>query len=448
MEHKQKKTISLRSVHIVMILAMIVLSGIVGVSTYRLLNTFARFSSASKQHVELMKATHDLMEASDYLTENAQRFTVNGERIFMDQYFTEANESKRREAALAKMGGSEHAESAFIELQEAMNNSVRLMDQEYYAMRLVVEAKGITGYPEVLDDVILRPEDEALSAEGKMRRATELVLNEDYYKLKDLIRKEMHDSRNEVDELFKETEDRELNKIHHQVSFVIAVIIIQILSIFVMLRITSHLGINPILRAVERIKSDDPIPENGGSEFIYLAQAYNKMYAGYKNSLERLSYKASHDELTGAYNRAGYDVLLSSIDLKTTYMMLFDVDNFKSINDNYGHETGDKVLIKFVQVLKSVFRDDDCICRIGGDEFVVLMVHSSGMKKRLIENKIGQIKSELMNTEDGLPPISISAGIVSGKEASDPTALYEKSDAAMYESKKKGKDTFTFYSAS
>lgn len=446
MNAKKKKSISLKSVHIVMILAMIVLSGIIGVSTYRLLSTFARFSLASKQHVELMKATNELMDASDCLTENVQRFTVNGERKFMDQYFTEAFESRRREKALAKMSEEKQTESAFIELQAAMNNSLKLMDQEYYAMRLVVEGKGISDYPKVLNDVTLRPEDEALSSEDKIRRATELVLNEDYYKLKDQIRKEIHDSRNVVDELFKQTEDRELNKITHQVRFVIAVILIQILSIFVMIRITSHLGINPILQAVERIKSDDPIPEVGGSEFIYLTQAYNKMYAGYKNSLERLSFKASHDELTGAYNRAGYDVLLSSIDLRTTYMMLFDVDNFKSINDNYGHEIGDKVLIKFVQVLKSVFRDDDCICRIGGDEFVVLMVHSSGMKRRLIESKIGQIMSELENTEDGLPPVSISAGIVNGKEIDDPSSIFEKSDAAMYDSKKKGKNTFTFYS--
>ncbi|MBO4899751.1 MAG: GGDEF domain-containing protein [Lachnospiraceae bacterium] len=98
-------------------------------------------------------------------------------------------------------------------------------------------------------------------------------------------------------------------------------------------------------------------------------------------------------------------------------MMLFDVDNFKTINDTYGHETGDMVLIKLVEVLKRVFRDDDCICRIGGDEFVVFMVHSGNIRHRLIESKIGQINAELENT-----------------------------DAAMYESKKSGKGTYTFHS--
>ena len=127
-------------------------------------------------------------------------------------------------------------------------------------------------------------------------------------------------------------------------------------------------------------------------------------------------------------------------------MMLFDVDNFKNINDTYGHEVGDKVLVKLVSVLKNIFRDDDCVCRIGGDEFVVFMVHSSGMQRRLIESKINQINSQLENTDDGLPPITISVGIVNGKDTPDKEKLFEKSDEAMYKSKKHGKHTYTFYS--
>ena len=171
------------------------------------------------------------------------------------------------------------------------------------------------------------------------------------------------------------------------------------------------------------------------------------MYEAYKKSLERLNFKASHDELTGAYNRAGYDLLISSIDLNNTYMMLFDVDNFKSINDTYGHETGDKVLVKLVKVMKKNFRNDDYICRIGGDEFVVLMLHSSDVDRSLIAQKIDEINRELSAIDDGLPAVSISVGIVHGTDAKDAESLFEKSDAAMYRSKQNGKNTYTFYSA-
>ena len=445
MKEKKEQGISLRSIHVLLIIVMIVMSGIVIYSTYRMTSTFLSLVSATEEHTELENAAHELMDASDYLTEQVQRFTINGDRRFMDQYFTEAFESNRREQALSKMDVDEDTQAALKQLEEAMANSVSLMDQEYYAMRLVVDAKGITDYPEILDTVILSGEDAALSAEDKIRRATELVLNDDYYEQKDRIRQDMRESLEEVDKLMKKAKDTELATLGRELEVVRIVILIQVISIVILVRLTSILGIDPVLKAVDRIKEDNPIPEMGANEFRYLAQAYNKMYARYRTSLEHLNYKASHDELTGAYNRAGYDLLLSAIDHRSTIMMLIDVDNFKSINDTYGHETGDKVLIKIVQVLNSIFRDDDCICRIGGDEFVVFMVHSSNISRRLIETKINQINIELENTDDGLPPVSISVGIVNGRDVKNAETMFEKTDAAMYESKKQGKNTYTFY---
>ena len=123
---------------------------------------------------------------------------------------------------------------------------------------------------------------------------------------------------------------------------------------------------------------------------------------------------------------------------------MFDIDHFKNFNDTYGHEIGDEALKKLVRVLNGIFRDDDHICRIGGDEFVVFMVHSGGIKKNLITTKLEQINKELDKSEDGLPPISISVGIVNGRDVKDKEDLFEKTDAAMYKSKKSGKHTYTF----
>jgi diguanylate cyclase (GGDEF)-like protein len=426
------------------VITMVIWSGTVVIASYRLTNTFYRLSDAERQHSDLIDAVHQLTDASDYLTECVQRFTISGDQRFLDEYFTEAFESNRREEAISRMENNESNGPALEELKEAMFHSVSLMDLEYYAMKLVIEAKGYTDYPDVLKDVVLSEEDMALSSEDKIRKATELVLNDDYYDQKDIIRESMHESLNEIDKLMKSVMDEELDMLHRELNFVRIVIIIQAVSILIMVRLTSILGINPVLKAVDNIKADSPIPEVGANEFKYLAQAYNKMYHKYRSSLEHLNYKASHDELTGAYNRAGYDLLLESIDLDTTYMLLLDVDNFKTINDTYGHEVGDEVLKKLVHVLNGIFRDDDHICRIGGDEFVVFMVHSAAIKKNLIATKIEQINNELEKTEDGLPPISISVGIVNGKDARDKEDLFEKTDAAMYRSKKSGKRTYSF----
>lgn len=444
-ERQERGGISLRTVHLYLIIGAAIISCLMFYSTFQLTTSFRDLAQTSEQQIELRKAARELMDASDYLTENVQRFTVLGEKRFLDEYFSEAFETNRREEAIARMSTGSGNDVALERLQAAMDSSVGLMNREYYAMKLVIEAKDIADYPELLNAVELSAEDVALAPQDKMRRASEMVHDDEYYVQKETIRENMRASLDVLERMAYDTDASALAGLGNEMSFVRVVIILQIAVMIFMVWLTSRLGIHPVLNAVEHIKADSPIPEVGANEFRYLARAYNKMYEVYRTSLERLNFKASHDELTGAYNRSGYDLLLSSIDMNSTFMMLFDVDNFKSINDTYGHETGDKVLIKLVQVLRRNFRSDDYVCRIGGDEFVVFMVHASGAQKELIAQKINEINRCMQTADDGLPPASISVGIVHGSDGADAEDLFEKTDAAMYRSKKKGKQTYTFY---
>jgi diguanylate cyclase (GGDEF)-like protein len=414
-------------------------------STYHLSTSFRSLTETSEQQIELRKAARELMDASDYLTESVQRFTVLGDKKYLDEYFTEAFGTKHREEAISRMSAANGNDAALAELQEAMASSLELMNREYYAMRLVIEAKRYTDYPDELKEIELSKEDQALSPEEKMQRASVMVHDEEYYVQKNLIREDMRASLDELEIMAYDTDASALSSLSKEMAFVRLVIAFQTIVILLMVWLTSRLGIHPVLNAVDQIKADSPIPEVGAEEFRYLARAYNKMYEIYKNSLERLNFKASHDELTGAYNRSGYDLLLSSVDLENVYMLLFDIDNFKEINDTYGHEVGDKVLIKLVSVLKRYFRSDDYVCRIGGDEFVVFMVHAAKPQQQQIEEKITGINRELANTEDGLPSASVSVGIVHGSESSDAEDLFRKIDDAMYQAKQRGKNTYSFY---
>ena len=211
--------------------------------------------------------------------------------------------------------------------------------------------------------------------------------------------------------------------------------VIQAAAIVLVTWLLAQLGISPILKAVDNLQQDRPIPVIGANEFRYLARTYNKMYEIYKSSVASLNFKASHDELTKVYNRAGYDLLLSSLDLSTASILLIDVDLFKEVNDTYGHEIGDRVLIKIADTLRKYFRTGDSICRIGGDEFVVFMANSGEKHRDLIISKIERINQDLENTEDGLPAISVSVGVVHGSEIEDPAALLELADQRMYQSK-------------
>lgn len=162
-------------------------------------------------------------------------------------------------------------------------------------------------------------------------------------------------------------------------------------------------------------------------------------------TLQQEIYKATHDSLTGAYNREGYDLLLNRLELETTCLLLIDADDFKKINDTYGHEAGDRVLRRIADTIRRHFRSDDHLCRIGGDEFVLFMTHADASKRTLIVSRVRQINAELGAHAAGLPPLSVSVGIAFGRDARDPAELFEHADRALYQTKDRGKRGYTFY---
>ncbi len=439
-----KKGISLRTLYSRLIIIAVLISGLMVYSTFRLSSSFHKLSEATDEYIYLQKTATELMDASDYLTEKVQRFTINGDMQYLDDYFTEAFETNRREAAVAIMKEKPDCAAAFQQLQEALNASKALMQQEYYAMKLVIEAKEYTDYPDILRGVELSEADSGLSPSDKMRLATETVLNEEYYRQKDEIRSNMKESLSELEKLTHGASKASEKSLSSDLLAFRIIIALQTIGIVVMVWLTSRLGIRPVLKAVDKIKNDRPMPEVGANEFRYLAQEYNRMYTVYKKSVEHLNFTASHDALTQVYNRAGYDLLISGIDLSTTYILLFDIDDFKVINDTLGHEAGDSVLIKVANTLKNNFRADDYVCRIGGDEFVVFMLHSENANRSLIASIIDRINAALGKTDDGLPFVSISAGVTHGSEADDARAVLELADRALYDSKHNGKHCYTF----
>ena len=98
-----KNGISIRLIHVLMLICAVAIVLLLVFSTQRTSAVFTTLSNETENYIVRQKAAHDLMEASDYLTENVQRFTLDGDPKYMNQYFEEANNSKRREAALTTM---------------------------------------------------------------------------------------------------------------------------------------------------------------------------------------------------------------------------------------------------------------------------------------------------------------------------------------------------------
>ena len=140
-------------------------------------------------------------------------------------------------------------------------------------------------------------------------------------------------------------------------------------------------------------------------------------------------------------NRRSFDQILSLYekDRSSFALILADVDVFKQINDTCGHDTGDRILKRVAALLHTTFRSIDYVCRIGGDEFAVIMVDMSRELYYTIPDKIAEINGLLAVPEDGLPAVSLSAGVAFSDENGFRGSLFRAADSALYTAKAHGR---------
>jgi two-component system cell cycle response regulator len=156
------------------------------------------------------------------------------------------------------------------------------------------------------------------------------------------------------------------------------------------------------------------------------------------------------DPLTGLYNRrymeshAGALVARANDRDKPLSLLILDIDHFKSVNDSYGHEAGDEVLREFASRLRSCVRGVDLACRLGGEEFVVVMPDTDlGIASRVAERIRRRIAGELFSIDRGARSIevTISVGLSSLNGAGDtPALILKRADEALYRAKNSGRN--------
>lgn len=161
---------------------------------------------------------------------------------------------------------------------------------------------------------------------------------------------------------------------------------------------------------------------------------------------DHLNVQAKTDELTGLSNRRGFKQYLGEVEqrseMKDSFAVIVgDLDHFKQINDQYGHEVGDFVLRETAQTLKSLVRSEDLIVRWGGEEFLLLLVDTGLDGAQILAEKIRQkISSTHFSTEQGKLAVSMSLGVDAQKVGGDLYATLGSADRAMYEAKRRGRN--------
>lgn len=416
------------------------------ITTYHSSVSFGVMRETAEQFNVSRQSAEDMQKASDYLTDEVKNFLLTGDTRHVENYFNEAEHVKRRDKALAAIAG-EMGEDVLAFLEDAMRCSVELMEREYKAMRLKAASLSLpeSALPETLREVKLSVQELALSPEEQAKRAATIMTDDDYKNSKmqietgvarclDTLAAEMLAAQENGHKRF-------LNLLREQRAFIAALAVLSVLSML----LTSFLLLKPLNLFAKHIAQQDSLPLIGANEVRKLAQSYNSIFEKSRIREEELSYEATHDPLTVLFNRSMFEKICKSKQGRPFAVLLIDIDHFKEINDTYGHDVGDAALKRVAGQLQSHFRSRDSLCRIGGDEFLVIMSDITSEQQELITRKLKSIAEELSSPIGKTPAMSLSAGIAFGKPDESVETLYKHADTALYRVKNKGRNGFAFF---
>ncbi|HEV2721794.1 MAG TPA: GGDEF domain-containing protein, partial [Thermoanaerobaculia bacterium] len=195
---------------------------------------------------------------------------------------------------------------------------------------------------------------------------------------------------------------------------------------------------------------DDPFDETDASLLeIFAAQV--AMLLGHLNAREQIQNLADTDDLTGIWNKRYFRRQLpQEIERARVYslplsLLMFDVDDFKEINDALGHTIGDVVLSELCGAVREILRPPDLFARFGGDEFAVILPHTDLTGARAVAERILSKVRELTipTDEEGSVQCSISLGLTDFETGDGAADLVRRADERLYESKRSGKNRYT-----
>ena len=438
-----KNALRLSLTNYIFAILVIVIAVALAVSDVMINRGYTRMEAASERYLLAERTASELLSGSDTLTDSVRSFTVTGERKYLDAYFEEAQVTRRRDLALETLrqlldGGDS---GAYESLERALRTSNELMEREYLAMRLTQTAIGLPDgeVPPEISGVALSEEQLAMSPRQQRDAAEALVFDDEYAACKQTIRAGVGECAGQL----VEASGREVVRTQQSMSRILtvqtcllALLVLAVLAEVVYITLQVRL---PLTRMVGQMRRQEAVPPAGAAELRFVTETYNEILAETKTAQRQLSYEATHDTLTGLRNRSAYESFMENADREHIALLIIDVDEFKTINDSYGHDMGDRVLRRVAEILTGSFRSVDAVCRLGGDEFVVVMTRANSSMRQLVINKIARANALLQNPTDGLPKASLSVGVAFSDRENPGGDIFKDADTALYRVKHAGR---------
>ncbi len=397
-----------------------------------------------------------IKETANTLTDEARFFIETSDPKHLMHYIRELTEVKSREKAMADLKKvCSEKDLAYQRLIIAMHQAESLNDMELYAMRLHFEAinkrNEMYGNPKLqlpnfISKVELQELDLNLSETELRAKAIENLLGDAFLVYRTRVNENCNLTIESIEKKIEEElgiRSNELGRKLSHLQILFCLLICVNILIFVVLAL---LVLNPLKKFQASIQKDEKLKPVGSSEFRKLAMAYNEIYDMKAKTERHLLIKAEYDALTGILNRRAFDqICQTSAEKKQKIaLLLVDLDNFKAINDTYGHSGGDTVLKELARILVATFRKDDYVSRIGGDEFAVVLPDFKMDSTTRIVEKIKIVNEELSHMKDDIHPVSISVGVALSDDGYS-QELFDKADKALYAVKSNGRKGCRIY---
>ncbi|MGO9856221.1 MAG: diguanylate cyclase [Acidimicrobiales bacterium] len=187
-------------------------------------------------------------------------------------------------------------------------------------------------------------------------------------------------------------------------------------------------------------KQNDWFTENTEQDLATLAKLSGARI-GLLRVMAETQLQATTDSLTGLLNRRSFEHRVAALrrEEPAIAIAMADLDHFKLLNDSYGHETGDRALRVFAQVLRESLRTQDLVCRHGGEEFAIAIPGCSIEKAREIFDA-ARNRLDAAMTVAGLPKFTVSFGVIEAEPDDDLPGLISRADAALFQAKREGRD--------
>ncbi|MBQ6314692.1 MAG: EAL domain-containing protein [Mogibacterium sp.] len=448
-EEQSKNGIQLRTAAVFSVILAIIAAAALMIADISVTNSYEKMADASDRYIAAQLAASDLQAGSDYLTDRVRCYVVTGDAKYLEDFYEEINVTKRRDNAVENM--SNLLEGKYPEAVESLNNALNLSNElvgiENRAIKLVADANNydLRAVNEDLAALSLNSNEAALTAGEKKALAEELVFDNNYMHYKDRIKENVDLCTQDLIKSSSQELDLASSQLSQLLNIQTALTVILLLIVLAIVSIIVLLIRRPLTHMVKKMQNQETIEPKGVEELQIVTRVYNQILKENKEAREKLSHAASHDALTGLFNRGAYDLLMESADRDHMALLLIDVDYFKEVNDTYGHAVGDKILRKVAEILKESFRSVDILCRIGGDEFAVVMTRVSSEMSQLVINKISRANDILRNPDDDLPPVSLSVGVAFSDRENPQGDIFHDADTALYRVKKAGRSGCAIY---